>query len=67
MDNNSFNLLTADQLAERLGVTASWIRDHARGTRRPKIPAIKLGGGWRFRWESIEDWLKELEKTYGKT
>ena len=55
-------LLTVDQLAERLGVSPNWVRDHARGSRRPHIPALKLGGAWRFRWEAIEAWLKELEE-----
>lgn len=55
-------LLTPEELAIRLGVTPAWVRDHARGTRRPKLPAIKLGGGWRFRWEAIQEWLKDLEK-----
>ena len=55
-------LLTPKQLADRLGVKESWVRDHARGSRRPQIPAIKLGGGWRFRWEAIEQWLRNLEK-----
>lgn len=55
-------LLTPEELALRLGVKPSWVRDHARGTRRPKLPAIKLGGGWRFRWEAVEAWLKDLEK-----
>ncbi|MBV9155805.1 MAG: helix-turn-helix domain-containing protein [Acidobacteriaceae bacterium] len=55
------DLLTVDELAQRLRVKASWVRDHARGSRRPKIPGIKLGGEWRFCWHTIQQWLKELE------
>lgn len=61
-DNEIEILLTVGELAERLRVKPSWIRDHARGSRRPKIPGIKLGGEWRFRWPTIRQWLKELEK-----
>ena len=56
------DLLTVDELAGRLRVKPSWVRDHARGSRHPKIPGIKLGGEWRFRWQSIQQWLKDLEK-----
>lgn len=55
-------LLTAEELAPRLRVTPCWIRDHARGARRPKLPGIKLGGVWRFRWSRVEEWLADLEK-----
>lgn len=58
----SSDLLDVDQLAARLGVKPSWVREHARGARRPRIPGIKLGGEWRFRWPSIERWLEELEQ-----
>jgi excisionase family DNA binding protein len=56
------DLLTVDELAERLRVTPSWVRNHARGKRRPKIPGVKLGGEWRFRWQTIQQWLQELER-----
>jgi excisionase family DNA binding protein len=55
-------LLTVEQLAVRLKVTPAWVRDHARKSRRPHIPGIKLGGEWRFRWARIEEWLDQLEK-----
>jgi excisionase family DNA binding protein len=55
-------LLTVEQVAERLQVKTSWVRDHARKGRNPHLPGIKLGGKWRFRWSRIEQWLKELEK-----
>ena len=50
------HLLTAKDVAERLGVSERWVRDHA--TRRfPRIPVIKLGPLLRFRLEDIEEFL----------
>jgi excisionase family DNA binding protein len=49
-------LLTAQDVAERLGVSERWVRDHA--TRRsPRIPVVRLGPLLRFRAEDIEDFL----------
>jgi excisionase family DNA binding protein len=49
-------LLTPQQVAERLGVSQRWVRDHA--TRRwPRITAVKLGSLLRFRWADVEDFL----------
>ena len=45
------NLLTAEQLAERLGVTKDWVWKQAReGT----IPSVALGRYRRFREDAIE-------------
>jgi excisionase family DNA binding protein len=53
-------LLTAQEVAERLGVSERFVRDHA--TRRsPKIQAVRLGPLLRFRWKDVEAFLAELE------
>jgi excisionase family DNA binding protein len=53
-------LLTAREVAARLGVSERWLRDHA--TRRnPRIPAIKLGPLVRFRWTDVQAFVAELE------
>jgi excisionase family DNA binding protein len=45
-------LYSAEEVAERLGVSERWIRDHA--TRRnPRIRAVKLGPLLRFRETDI--------------
>jgi len=55
-------LLTAREVAARLGVSERWLRDHA--TRRnPRIPAIKLGPLVRFRWIDVQAFVAELETT----
>ena len=49
-------LLTPREVADRLGVSQRWVRDHA--TRRwPRIRAVKLGSLLRFRWADVEDFL----------
>ena len=49
-------LLTPQEVADRLGVSQRWVRDHA--TRRwPRIMAVKLGSLLRFRWCDVEDSL----------
>jgi excisionase family DNA binding protein len=46
-------LLTAQEVADRLGVSERWVRDHA--TRRwPRLRAIKLGTLLRFRWLDVQ-------------
>ncbi|MHB1856782.1 MAG: helix-turn-helix transcriptional regulator [Acidobacteriaceae bacterium] len=53
-------LLTAREVAARLGVSERWLRDHA--TRRnPRIPAIKLGPLVRFRWADVQEFVAKLE------
>jgi excisionase family DNA binding protein len=52
-------LFTAEQVAERLGVSERWVRDHA--TRRnPRIRAVKLGPLLRFRWSDVQELVAEL-------
>jgi excisionase family DNA binding protein len=50
-------LLTPAEVAEWLGVSEGWIRDHA--TRRdPRLPAVKIGRLLRFRESEVAEWLK---------
>ena len=52
----SERLLSPQEVADRLGVSERWVRDHA--TRRnPRIRAVKLGPLLRFRWSDLEDFL----------
>jgi excisionase family DNA binding protein len=52
-------LLTADQVAKRLGVPKSWVYARARAG---GIPAVRLGRYYRFRPQALEDWILEQEK-----
>ena len=51
-------LLTADELAERLGMKTEWVWSQARAGR---IPHVRLGRYRRFRESAVEAWLQELE------
>jgi excisionase family DNA binding protein len=55
-------LLTAEQVAERLGVTKEWVWAQVR---LDQIPHVRLGRYRRFREEAIEDWLKRMEQGAG--
>ena len=52
-------LLTLDRVAELLGVSKAWVRDHA--TRRnPRLPVVRLGGKraiLRFRSQDVENFI----------
>lgn len=57
-------LLSVSEVAEWLGVSSAWVRDHASGRRKPKLVAIKLGtpdgkGLWRFLPEDVENFIRE--------
>jgi excisionase family DNA binding protein len=52
-------LLTADELAEILGVPTGWIY---RQSRAGTIPTVKLGRYYRYRLEAIERWIVEREQ-----
>jgi len=55
---SDLRLLTPHQVADRLGVSDRWVRDHV--TRRsPRIPAVKLGTLLRFRAADIEKFLSQ--------
>jgi excisionase family DNA binding protein len=51
-------LLTADQVAELLGMKTDWVWAQARAGR---IPHVRLGRYRRFRESAVEAWLHDLE------
>lgn len=59
-------LLNASQLATRLNVPTSWIREKTRLRARVRdadpLPAIPLGKYVRFRWEDVCAWLERQSK-----
>jgi len=54
-------LLTPAQLAARLSVPTSWVREKCRQRARERdsdpLPVVRLGKYTRFRWAEIEVWL----------
>ena len=49
-------LLTADEVAERLSVPKSWVRQE---TREGRMPHLALGRYKRYEWEAVDAWLEE--------
>ncbi len=49
------NLADAPRIQKFLGVSRSTLMRYIASR---KIPAIKMDGGWRFRWEDIERFLQ---------
>lgn len=52
-------LLTAEQVADRLGMRTGWVWAQAREGR---IPHVQLGRYRRFRESAVEAWLDQLEQ-----
>ncbi len=48
-------LLTADEVAERLNVPVSWVRE---STRSGAMPHVRLGRYVRFELAEVEAWLE---------
>jgi excisionase family DNA binding protein len=52
------SLLTAHDVADMLGVPASWVYAQ---TRAGRIPTVRLGRYYRYRVDAIADWIKTQE------
>jgi excisionase family DNA binding protein len=52
-------LLNADDVAAMLGMGTDWIYAQVRAGR---IPHVRLGRYVRFRAESIDQWIRDLER-----
>lgn len=52
-------LLTADDVAGRLGVPKSWVYAQVRAG---GVPHVRLGRYVRFRPEAIDEWLAAIER-----
>ena len=56
------SLLDARQVASWLGVSRTWVLDHASERRRPFLRSLKLGKSVRFRPSDVEAFLSECER-----
>jgi predicted DNA-binding transcriptional regulator AlpA len=55
-------LLTADDVARRLKVSADWVWDHS-SRRAPLLPVIRIGDGiLRYRQSQVEEFVHERER-----
>jgi len=51
-------LLTAQEVAAWLGVSARWVLAHAAGLNRPVLPSVKLGKSVRFERSAVADFIR---------
>jgi len=55
------DLLTPEQLAERLQVPKSWVfeqtRSRAKVRAKVPLPCLRLGRYLRFSWSAVSEWL----------
>jgi predicted DNA-binding transcriptional regulator AlpA len=56
------HLLTTNEVKHRLGVSRSWVIDHANGRRRPILPSVKLGKCRRFEPAAVARFIEECRR-----
>lgn len=56
----SYEIIDSPEIAKRLNVPVTWVREHVRKRTKDPIPHLKLGKYCRFRWGSPElaAWLE---------
>jgi excisionase family DNA binding protein len=57
-------LLTAQEVADWLGVSARWVLAHAAGLNRPTLPSVKLGKAVRFERGDVEEFIRQCGRRY---
>jgi excisionase family DNA binding protein len=55
-------ILTPEELAERLKLPVSWIYEHCRERALNRLPGFKLGKYWRFRESDVREWLERQSR-----
>lgn len=56
-------LLTADDVAEMLGVPKSWVYA---ASRKGELPTVTLGRYRRYRREAVDAWIRSQERGDGR-
>lgn len=62
-------LVRARDVAQKLGVSISWVIQHASGKRRPYLPAVKMGPGrspLRFDPKDVEKFIDDCRYLAGQ-
>ena len=62
-------LIKAADVARKLGVSISWVVQHASGRRKPYLPAVKMGPGrspLRFDPSDVEKFIDECRRIAGQ-
>ena len=55
-----FEFIDSEELASRLNLSGSWVRDQVRSRSADPIPHVRFGKYVRFRWSSpeLEEWIE---------
>jgi predicted DNA-binding transcriptional regulator AlpA len=62
-------LVRARDVAKKLGVSISWVIQHASGKRKPYLPAVKMGPGrspLRFDPNDVEQFIDDCRRVAGQ-
>jgi hypothetical protein len=62
-------LVRARDVAKKLGVSISWVVQHASGKRKPYLPAVKMGPGrspLRFDPNDVEKFIDDCRSIAGQ-
>jgi predicted DNA-binding transcriptional regulator AlpA len=62
-------LIKAAEVARKLGVSISWVVQHASGRRKPYLPAVKMGPGrspLRFDPSDVEKFIDDCRRIAGQ-
>jgi predicted DNA-binding transcriptional regulator AlpA len=62
-------LVRARDVAKKLGVSISWVIQHASGKRKPYLPAVKMGPGrspLRFDPNDVEQFIDDCRHVAGQ-
>ena len=54
-------LLTVEEVAKILNVSAAWVYDHT-ARKRPRIPSVRLGKVVRFHPSDVEQFIREMTR-----
>jgi hypothetical protein len=70
VDNRTIRqLIKPRDVANKLGVSISWVIQHASGKRKPYLPAVKMGPGrspLRFDPNDVEKFIDECRRIAGQ-
>jgi excisionase family DNA binding protein len=56
------DILTPDELAQRLKTSRGWVSAMTRKRQRNPIPHYKIGRYLRFNWKEVCDWLETTKE-----
>jgi hypothetical protein len=63
---NASDILTPEELAERLKVGVNWVYEKSRGRgahNRNPLPVLRAGRYLRFSWPDVCEWLRSNNST----